>query len=251
MESNRPKKIIEGFENDFTQITSEFSRQSPSLRLDDFFRLWSEMRMDLIFANRYDPRELLESILELNKRLVSIVTNYLAQDLESRTVSLYFLLCLFEKQPKRLRQRIRLTPDDAVSIQGTCQQVKQLKFHSDASFAWYHLRKARAIDFVEERLIYGPSMLTHRGAREVEESHPNQIDPVIESRRDSIKFIENKIEPTIAEFESVYTNYEKIKDMLKLNDINDTTVEFESQGDIRGFLDQAKTLIEDYKAETC
>lgn len=248
MESKKTKRIIEGFEADFESISNDFVTDSPELRLEKFFEVWRSKKIDKIFANRFDPRELLESISELNKRLVSILNGKEGQNSETRTVALYFLLCLYVKQPERFRQKIRLTIGDSLQLQNLCQGEKQLRCHSDAQFAWNHLRRLRAIDFVEARLMYGPSMLSHRGSNL--SANPDLLSTADDVHRESLDFIDNKIEPALVELQSLNYNYERVKELLELDQTIDATVEFESNGSVTELLDKAKTLVDEYKSDS-
>lgn len=250
MDPPKPKHIIAGFFEDLELIEKEFCELSPDLRLDDFFSYWKCTRMDCLFANRFDPRELLEMIVEINKTLVPIVANQY-NNLVSRVVALYLLLCISAKQPDRMRRKIRLTCEDAISLSQLCDLVKQQRSHNDARFAWYQLKKTDSIDFVEERHHYGPSLLKHRGVPSTTEANSPQVDPFAASKRDTASFIQSKIEPAIGYLDRLSTDYCQFRDILKLDEINDATVDIESNGTIRDYLEQAKSLVREYKARSC
>jgi hypothetical protein len=243
---NKYKHIIEGFSDDFNYIREEYTSRSPDLRLEDFFAYWRESHMDCIFANRYDPRELLESINEINRKLVSIVTNDLTQD-DAKLTALYLLLCISAKQPCRLRQKIRMTCDDAIKVHKLCDRAGVSKGHGDAKFCWYHLRHTDGIDFVEERLIYGPSMLRSRTHGRDESEEPAD-DPSELAQKDRAEFIESKLEPALVELDNLSNHYKQMRDSLKLDGVSDATVEIESNGTLTDYVDQFKSLLRDYKA---
>lgn len=245
MEHKRPKKIIEGFETDFDEINRGFNSYDTDQKLEHFLTFWKEKKIDLLFANRFDPRELLDSICELNRRLVSILVGDQDHDNQARLTALYFILCLYVKQPERFSQKIRLTINDVVKIQRFCEQETQSRSHSDALFAWTHLRQLEAIDFVEERLIYGPSMLSKRGFESADGTE--SLPTINDAYRESLRFIEERLDPAMAELQSINSNYEKVRELLDLNGVSDATVELESKGNVGELLREATDLIDEYK----
>lgn len=246
------KHIIEGFNEDLNLIRNEYSHQSGDLRLQEFLNYWRSSHMDCLFANRFDPRELLETITELNKRLVPILANK-SNDLTSRVVALYLLLCLFVKQPERMRRKIRLTCEDALSVTQLCELVQHEYSHDDTKFAWKQLRQLEAIDFVEERIIFGPSLLLQRHSRantsgaDSEEFH-TLADPLQEALADTRCFIEQKISPAMSELDRMCSSYDQLREMLKLSEFCDATVEIQSNGTPRDQVERAKSLLSEYKA---
>lgn len=243
----RCKNILEGFQEDFETIKNEFVASSKNLRLEDFFSYWRNARMDCLFANRFDPRELLESIKEMNKKLVAVVTDD-TLNLQTRLVALYFLFCVAAKQPNRFRRKIRLTCHDAIELQKLCIEVKQQNSHEDAKFCWQNLRIRDAIDFVEERVAYGPSMLRSR-RYQVDEEETSSMEPITAEQKNTGDFIENKLEPAIKDLDSLSAQYRQIKDILRLSEVSGATVDLiDSETSFTGYLDQAKDLLRDYKA---
>lgn len=238
------KHIIAGFTQDFDIIKNAYVSVSPNLKLEDFFSHWKNARLDFLFANRYDPRELLESIVEMNKRLLIIVTDDLVS-IESRTIALYMLFCIAVKQPKRMIRKIRLTCDDAICVNKLCEEIRQSKDHSNAFFCWNYLRSEDCIDFVEERVVYGPSLLRNRGNRNRDEIR--NIDPYLSVKSDTREFVYNKLEPSINQIESLCTQYTQMRDILQLEGVTDATVDLDSRGTLIDYLEQAKSLMDDFK----
>lgn len=249
METSKPKQIIEGFDEDFGHIVERLTRSSPSVRLNDFFKYWTDNHLDCLFANRFDPRELLEAVTEMNKRLVDALIDS-SKAVEHRLIALYFILCLYLKQPERYRRKIRLTCDDVTDIQALCAMVEQAKGHKDANFSWHKLRQTDSIDFVEERQIYGPSMLIGRGVPSDNQTIvPRPSDPLTNFRNNSVAFIEDKVEPAINELVSVCKHYERVKEELGLSNVSDATVDIESTGSVADHLQQAHDLVQEFKSD--
>lgn len=249
MDSNQTKGIIEGFENDFNEIVEEFSKNASDLKLTEFFEYWTEKSIDCIFANRFDPRELVEAISEMNNLLVHILTDSSNESKASHIVALYFLLCLFVKQPKRFQSKIRLTCDDIIRVESLTCEAQESYPNSDISFVWNKLKSIKAIDIVEERVIYGPSMLTCRGVKYVPDSISlQQQQSKAKDHKDSTIFLENEIEPSLLRIESIYTPYEQIKKSLNLDDYHDPTVEIVTNGTIGELLDQVKKSLDNFKS---
>ena len=247
MEIYSHRKIIDGFDDDLYTITQEFSR-IPALRLENFFQYWKDKHMDCIFANKFDPRELCETIFEMNKKLVEMISDNCKNDLKSATLALYMLLCISEKQPSMLRQKIRLTCSDAINIQKLCEDVERTLNHCDATFAWNRLRESDSIDFVEERLIYGPSMLNSRRMnREGFTLQSEKFVPINQIQQNFSEFIEQKIEPSILELSNLSGNYEQVRNALKLDEVDDSTVDIVSKGSVAEFINEAKSLLDDFK----
>lgn len=243
MDIHHPKTIIEGFRDDFDHIVEDFPRTSPTLELKDFFQYWSNNHLDCIFANRFDPRELYEAITEMNQVLVQIVTDSHTQTDNSRVIGLYFLLCLYVKQPTRLRRKIRLTCQDSILIQHFSDKLPDLK---GLNFVWKQLRAQQAIVFVEERVIYGPSLLVTKGARKLSNLNSSNHSTSYSKER-TVEFLTSRIEPVIGDLECTNASYERIKDALKLDDYQDPTVEIQTNGTVQEFLEHAKALIHGFK----
>ena len=203
--------------------------------------------MDCLLANRFDPRELLEAISEMNRHLVQILVDSSNQCPAHRVIVLYFLLCLYEKQPRRLARKIRLTCEDALSLDDLCNEMRASKGHEDSHFAWQRLKKDGAIEFVEERLVYGPSMLRNRN-QAVYASITSQPDPIKSFKQESISLIDNIIEPSLEELSSLCSNYESLTHVLDGNEQRDVALELEERKPLPEFLDRAKLILEQYKS---
>lgn len=250
MDSRVTKEIVEGFENDFSYIVEDFTQKFPDLKLVNFLDYWNKKNIDCLFANRYDPRELLEAISDMNTLLVQTLTDPSNQSEEAKIIALYFLLCLYVKQPNRLRRKIRLTCGDLIFIQNLTRNTSLQAPISDIKFVWRRLREMQAIDYVETRIIYGPSLLTNRGAKRDLESDIFQQSEIIEEHKEAREFIQNKIEPELAEMETLYSHYEQIKESLKIDGYqNPTNVDMGKHGSVREFIDKAKAVMEQIKDE--
>lgn len=253
METERATKgIIDGFQDDFNGLVEDFIKTSPRFRLNDFFKFWNDRSLDCLLANRFDPRELLEAITEMNQVLVqTIITQSMLPDDRPKLLALYFLICLYAKQPIRLRRKIRLTCDDAVSIQRLCDRAHKDLMHTDAGFSWNQLRKMEAIELVEERQIYGPSMLARRSGKKISGLDANwHLDLRQDEHSDTLAFLEGKIGPILGEIQRLSAPYDELKNSMNLNDYNDPTVDIESSGTLAEFIDQAKTLFYYFKIES-
>jgi len=244
MDATKIKGIIEGFDHDFDNVVQNFQRRYPNMRLREFLNYWAEESMDLLFANRFDPRELYESLDEINKFLMSIVADNSNLGVPHKTIALYFALCIYVKQPPHIRHKIRLTPQDTESISDLLKNSLDSSWHLDLAFVWNQLRALAAIDFVEERCIYGPSLLTNRGSKKETEAHCSGKD----YHKESFRFLEDKIEPTVAEIDNLCVPYESIKETLRLNDFKDPTVDVRSVGTVKEFIDQAKGMLHGFKS---
>ena len=141
-----------------------------------------------------------------------------------------------------------MTCQDAVLIQKLCDEVGHSKGHDDAKFCWFHLRHSKAIDFVEDRRIFGPSMLTSRGHSNRDDDSTTLEDPLEVARKDTIGFLKDKLDPVVRDIDQLSEQYKEIRQILKLDEAYDATVELESRGPLTDFLDQAKSLLRDYKA---
>lgn len=250
MDSRLTKEIIEGFEEDFTDIVRDFSLNHPDLRLVNFLDYWEKKNMDCLFANRYDPRELLEAISDMNVLLVQTLTDLSNQGNDQRIVALYFLLCLFMKQPSRLRRKIRLTCCDLIFIQNLTQCDSLKGPRSDVKFVWKRLKELQAIDCVETRIMYGPSLLTIcRATKRDLESGIQQPNEMNEEHIEALEFIRNKIDPELAEIESLCTSYERIKESLKIDNYQDPNNSIGTHGTLRELIDKAKAVTEQLKEE--
>lgn len=244
MDQSKPKHIVEGLDEDLDHIGSEFAKLSPALRLEDFYTFWTNANMDCLFANRFDPRELLEMITEVNKKLVSRIVDK-ENDLQSRLVALYLLLCISGQQPERLRRRIRLTCTDFIGFNHhLCADLRQTYSHDDASDAINLLLELKAINITEERSEYGPILLEQRkssarpadGSMDLYELEPERSDNELD-----------QIESTLEELEHLGEDYDYLRDLLNLNEVNDAAVEIESTGTLKEYLSQSKNLIREYK----
>lgn len=242
MDEKAPKNIIQGFGKDFEEISEDFKLLSPDLNLKEFFTYWTDKSLDCIFANRFDPRELLESISEINRFLVKVIVDSSDQDDSKKLVALFFMLCLSVKQPVRLRRKIRFNCDDIILVEKLCNGNHQ------ATFAWNELKSMQAVDFVEDRTIYGPSMLNNRGSKRGLEEETTNLDLMDQERRDGLKFLENKIEPILKDLDSMCEPYEQMKSSLKLDEYSDSTVELISNGSMREFINEAKQILYEFKS---
>lgn len=244
MESNKPKGIIDGFDHDFNQICHEYSSSYPNLGLTEFFNYWISKKLDLLFVNRYDPRELLESISEMNKYLVSRLmndngaTNYWL-------VAIYMMLCIFVKQPQRLKRKFRMKMEDLIYVEKLIEAKKTLFQDScGPTFAWKCLKNLDAIELVEERNICGPQILKKGGNKEYHDYDElaTRTDPLVTIKKDSKVFLETKIEPSLLEIESLLAPYESIKKSLQLDPSGNDPI-------TTSYIKQAKELIEKFKAD--
>lgn len=242
------KGIIDGFDQDFSMVVREFSQVSPNLRLVEFFKFWNDHSLDCIFANRYDPRELLESISKINEVLVQTLASQTNGN-NNRIVALYYLLCTYLKQPRRFRQKIRFNCDDIITTENMCYgRTLPPNFHRDARFAWRQLKRLQAVDFVEERLIYGPSMLSNKGTKKSVE--PEQSDIMVNVDNSDInRFLESKIEPAMNELEQICRPYEQLRDFLRLNECSNSTVEMTTQRSFADLLAQARSLVNEFQTQ--
>lgn len=235
MDTNHTKGIIEGFEEDFPNIVDKFSKTCPELGISNFMKFWSN-ELDCIFANRFDPRELLEAIQALNDYLIDLITN---KDVEhhTKTIALYFILCMYVKQPERLRRKIRVDHVGIMSLNRLSSSATCQNLASDIKFVWKMLRRLKAIDFVEERCIYGPSML--RGARKNSQRTESQrVDD------DTTEFIDTKLEPELMEILNLSTPYAEMKSSLQLDNVIDAP----RSENIKSLLDQANALLFQFKS---
>lgn len=250
MEPLKTKNIIDGFGEDLKLVVSLYGSEAYSnctsshkeCRLKDFFRFWNENHMDCIFANRFDPRELLEAITEMNKTLVAIFSDARQHEL-NKIVAIYFLLCLYVKQPVRLRRTVRLTCDQIIQLQKLPQDLSCAGFEADVKFVLDYLKSSGAIDIVEESVIYGPSMLINRGVRKANDLQDCEAALSSSREHDFTNFIHSRIDPLISELDSANVPYKETKNLLKLDEHRDPTLEFESNESIDDLLNQAKALL--------
>lgn len=245
MDSNRSKGIIDGFDEDFVRIVDNFRTKADS-GIDDFFEIWDELALDYIFANRYDPRELIDAITEINKRLVLTLVGLKTQDSHHRIVAIYFLLCLHAKQPPNMKQKIRMTCDDAISVQEFCSQTCGPQLGKDVWFAWKYMLINEAIDIVEQRKIFGPSMLSFKGVKKDHINDANTTERVLEDRQESLGFIDNKLQPHLDQLENLIANYAYIKDVLEIDKASGISSSDRSLNDI---VRLAKSTVDDYKSD--
>lgn len=246
MDANEPKGIIGGFEEDFLEVAEKFRAQAAGSGITDFFALWDGLAMDYIFANRYDPRELFDAINEMNRVLVLSLAGLKTQDPHLRIVAIYFLLCLYAKQPANMKQKIRMTCDDAVSAQQFFSQICGDQLGKDVWFAWKYLLKNQAIDIVEQRTILGPSMLSFKGAKKDQLNDANTTERLLQNRRDSLNFIESKLEPQLDQLESLGASYAHIKEVLELDKVPDCP---KSDKNISEIVRDAKSTVNEYKSD--
>lgn len=242
MSNTNPKRIIEGFEQDFSSVVENFVSFSPQLELMKFYEFWNNERLDYLFANRYDPRELVEAITHMNENLVDKLTNTTNQD-TSRIVALYFIFCLYSKQPAHIQRKVRLTCRDAVVIQDFVKNGQEVMYRN-SRFVWNQMKTKQFINLVEERKIYGPSMLKKQDANLLANSKEftTQI-----SHNESIKFFDEHITYHLNEVESMLEHYNELKGKLELDGISDPTVEINSTGTLTEFISQAKDMLANFR----
>lgn len=259
----RVKNIIDGFDIDFDRMVSEFPKKSPTFRLQEFFEFWKDKKFDCIFANRVDPRELLESIKELNFFLVSLLEQKIeSPDCTDATVivTLYFLLCLYSKQPERFKTKIRMTIPTAIRIDKFVHDYKTRNaedFSKDVDYVWKKLRAIRSIEFVEELQIYGPSMIASRNAGS-NVTKPTTSTGARSLRQDSKKttssFLRNDFKMTFDKLDQLSEMYNTTKEKLDLDsyhyDIIDETEKVEQvKVPLKDCLSQIKSLVDNYLEE--
>lgn len=223
-QNSTTKNIIEGFEDDLSSIVDDFAREHPDLKLIKFFEFWDIKHMDCIFANRFDPRELLESISQMNQVLVDELIQYKSD--RRWLVSFYILFCLNVKQHDRLRTKIRITLEDAIRIENDF-----IPLHKDAKFAWNYLKSTRAIDFVEDKPMYGPGILRKSGFKTM--FNPAEL---INLKQDHKTFIENRLDPTLRDIDGIIEPYLELRNNLKLGHSSDNRL-------IQDLFNEAKTLL--------
>lgn len=249
MTTKATKGIIDGFEEDFERVVMDMQSQQD-VSLSTFLKYWTSQHMDCLFTNRFDPRELLEAITHLNNKLLSYLTDLNRNECD-RILALFFLLCVSLKQPAGFKKRIRITCEDALLIEDLCclkdSNVSKLK--SDANFVWRHLRQTNAIDFVEERHIYGPSMLISRGVRSRTDISDKYKDLIDSKRNEQISFIEDKLESDLAEVEEIYSSYDQMRRDLELDAYNDSSVDVQSDGSLGEYISQARALINSFRSD--
>lgn len=251
MDSRVTKDVIEGFELDFNDIVDDFSSTHQDLEFTNFLKYWNEKHFDCLFANRYDPRELLEAISDMNIKLVQTLTDSSSQRDEEKIIALYFLLCLYVKQPHRLRRKIRLTCSDLIFIQNFTRDESLRGPKQDIRFVWKSLRAMQAIDYVESRIMFGPSLLTNRGGKRELEFDICQQSEANEEYQEACEFIRNKIDPELSEMEMLCNSYEQIRDSLNIDNYQDSSSveQLNSTGTFRDFIDKARALTEQFGKE--
>lgn len=209
MELVKPKGLIDGFDEDLLRISQEFAEISTNLQLLDFFKYWKDNILDLIFVNRYDPRELLEAIAEMNKLLVSKLDSEIGNN--QWAVALYMLLCIYMKQPQSVSLPIRMTMDEFLKVEKSIYAKT-----GDLIYAWKCLKNMNAIHIAEEKALYGPQLLKKGGNKTYDWAY--QQSKQIESlKEDTRNMIENH-EKEIGEFESMLGPYKHILTSLNLED---------------------------------
>jgi len=239
------KRIIEGFDKDLKDVIATYLEKSPDVRLRVFFTFWNENCLDCLFANRYDPRELLEAITEMNKILVSELVNQ-QNSLEFRTGVLYFVLCLFQKQPERLRRRIRLECADTIKVGKLALEITDLKGHSDAVFAWKKLKSENAIDIVEYRTIYGPSMLNKRSGSAYGNNTIRNTQ-LHDAERSVLDFLAEKVEQPLDELTDLCRNYDSMRNVFDRDEFSHEVIKVHDKRPLSDFIDRARSIIEQYK----
>lgn len=242
------RSIIDGFEEDLENIFNDV-RQQEDPCLEFFLDYWESNHFDCIFANRYDPRELLEAISYMNQKLIEYAVDHRRAEVD-RFTALFFLLCLSIKQPSNLRRRVRLTCKDTLEIDKLCREAdpKLERLKTDAVFVWMYLMQISAIDFVEERSVFGPSMLVNKGKKKPYGSF-DESNEAIDEERVETKFLEEKIYNNLAELEGILPQYELIRESLNLDNYNDITVDLKSDGTLREHLNTAKSLLNVFRSE--
>lgn len=230
------KGIIDGFDEDFNSLVSQFPESYPNVRLTEFLNYWNENHFDYLFANRFDPRELLESLDQINQFLVNVLLEH--PDTNSWLLSLYFILCIRVKQHSRVKCRIRLRLEDAILIEKLISSLETSN-KSDAQFAWTYLKRNDAIDFVEERNIFGPHILRKGGVKDY-----CDIAKLAEFNDESVKFAESYLDPLLQGIESIIEPYEELKRSLKLSKDYEN-LDGKSMKDL---LKEAKDFVEKFKS---
>lgn len=248
MADGSSRDIIEGFEEDLDNIIRDVLQfEDPGL--ESFMNYWTVHHIDCIFANRYDPRELLEAITYMNLKLVDYIIDKTRTE-ERRILALFFLLCLSLKQPINLRRKVRLTCDATLEIDRLCRtsNAQPCRLRMEAPFVWNHLKNMTALNFTEEKFVLGPSMLINKGKkRPMGEScldHGSGDDG-----DEEIRFLNEKLGDSLATIEAVLPQYEQIRESLKLDSYNDATVDLKSEGTLREHLDHARALLTRHKVE--
>lgn len=203
----QPKHIIDGFSEDLQRLASKFGENFTDHKLVDFLKLWDEEHLDCLFANRFDPRELIEAISEINIHLTQVLVST-ASDNVLKTVAIYLLLCIHIKQPERFRCKFRWTCLDLTTIESWCNSIVD---NPDSRRALRQLKALKAFDLVEEHSIYGPSLVRKKGA-------PKQIrsSPLTEDRKETLEYIESRIEPTLSELRQIHAGYDQFRQALQL-----------------------------------
>lgn len=225
MDSTRAtKSLIDGFDEDYDTIVEEFRSNHPELRLEEFLKYWDSSYLDCIFANRFDPRELCEALEEINRFLVKKLLDPTTIQ-TGRVVCIYMILCIAAKQPNVFRRKIRLTCEDAVTVSRVIEEQTGLAHRDDLNYAWKRLKSLDAILFVEDKITYGPSLLTNRaGGRKVMTEDMRKLasinsQPEGDTIDNARAFYQNKIDPLLQEIQGVARPYDEIKASLELDSV--------------------------------
>lgn len=243
MNPTHPKKIIAGFNETLETIINKFSEHSAKLLLSDFLDFWDAHHMDCLLANRYDPRELIEAITEMFRCLVIKATDQSVKELKDRIIVLYFLLCLFTKQPALFRRKIRLTCMDAVYFHKLCEKATLLYGHDDCRSAWNELLDREAIYISHERLVHGFSMLNNRWQSSQDPNAVSTSDQELDI--DSISFI-SKIQSKIEDLNRASRQYEIIRQGAKLDQHVEANMEIPPMRSLDELTNRAKEILDQY-----
>lgn len=210
-----PKHIIEGFSDDLVTVAEKFAARHPECELLGFLNFWDDEHLDCLFANRFDPRELIEAISEMNSNLTDTLLAPHHQDM-IKIVAIYLLLCIYMRQPERFRCKLRWTCQDLISIETWCNTMVDKSNNPHPRQALGQLKAFRAFDLVEERKMYGPSLI-RRGAKDLEEKSNHCSSPVTEELRETMEFLECKIEPSLSEMANIHAQYDAFRQALQLS----------------------------------
>lgn len=246
MSSKKLKHIIERFSEDIESIAERFSSKYPLCQLVDFLELWEEEHMDCLFANRFDPRELIEAISEMYTCLTDVLVSH-AQD-AIKTTALYMLLCIYVKQPERFRSKFRWTCQDLIGIESWCNTVEEKYNNLDPKRALKQFKALNAFDLVEERKIFGPSMI-RRSAKDPRERPASQVTcPLEEERKDTMEFFETKLEPSLVGLRNIYAQYDQFRQALELSNYREIGERTDTNTNAGVYLDQAANSLAEFKS---
>lgn len=202
-----PKHIIEGFSDDVKAFAEKFPSRYPQRRLADFLKFWDEEHMDCLFANRFDPRELIEAISEMNQYLTELLVSPDGDAV--KLIAIYLLLCIYIVQPERFRCKFRWTCQDLITIESWSNSQDN---HS-INLALKQLKALEAFELVEERKIYGPSMI-RRGFNGNPPRACGVASECEREREETIEFLASKIEPIMAELRNIHELYDNFRQVI-------------------------------------